>query len=1039
MEVGILTQLDEIYSFVENRCLGALAKGNKVGVQISAVAEHFGIWQGETTEALNALAAQGRLAKRGVRPILYYPVELLDKAVESKPKPTPASKAGLKLEQKECIKINSNLGSSSNPGLSTSQRQGSNQGSGSNPGPGSSQRQGSNPGPGSSQRQGSNPGLGSSQRQGSNPSLGASQIQGVSQRQGSNPGTVSRAQALPPFAKLIGFDGSLKYQTQMASVAVSYPPNGIHTLIIGKTGVGKSLLASEMGRYMSELRGKKMPFIAFNCAEYSDNPQLLLAQLFGYARGAFTGADNDKPGLIEYADMGIMFLDELHRLPPTGQEMLFTLIDEGYYRRLGDTANRTARIMIVGATTENPSNFLLNTFKRRIPFTIQLPELGERPVNERIDIITSFIHEEAKRLGLPIRVSYQALKLLVSFKGKNNIGDLRNEIRMACAQSNWAYGKQAKSVGLSLNLDIYNFSRNLSIKYSPDEHADAYFLSAGLGDGIEINCESPPALSPSFNNTILPLEFHSFVKQKMFVYRGLGKDVSEAERLVVADLEKQFTNHSQSTSKSGVTKSNIIYGSIAPVVWQVTNELIQYASVEFNKAYDKETIGSIAYYLQQLVSYATAGRTIFNPDSFESISGFPKEKAFVIKMAPILKNLLNIDLMDGEIILLAMLFAHKSRSKFCPAANLLLCGYANSASAIAAFANSMLNTNFVRALDMPDNSDPIALRSKIYGALGSDFRDTLILCGFNISSILVRALSKDSLLYFRTLPVLDPMIVLECARMILMTNMNIDDITASLMNEYKGYMDAAMNDMHTTIHPTADESSVDTRDVIVTYCITGVGSARVVREMLLRDLAVATSIDILPLGIKDDIVAIAHKLGRRLKLIIGVMNPDIPGIPYVSIEQFLNAGVSRDLLRSKGIVLPLDSEIEVEDLTSMPLDVQLNHIRDHLYYFAPSLDVKKVDKSARNIIEKIVQLYKMPLPPDLIVRIYNHCATMFERISTADPIPMPLDGYAAIEQENGMFQKLEGILNSGADKLGLSVSDAEVYYLMITLPQSPAT
>lgn len=65
------------------------------------------------------------------------------------------------------------------------------------------------------------------------------------------------------------------------------------------------------------------PFISFNCAEYANNPQLLLSQLFGYKKGAFTGADQDQAGLVDQAQNGILFLDEVHRLPPEGQEMLF--------------------------------------------------------------------------------------------------------------------------------------------------------------------------------------------------------------------------------------------------------------------------------------------------------------------------------------------------------------------------------------------------------------------------------------------------------------------------------------------------------------------------------------------------------------------------------------------------------------------------------------------------------------------------------------------------------------------------------------------
>ena len=236
-----------------------------------------------------------------------------------------------------------------------------------------------------------------------------------------------------PFSNMIGYNGSLAMQTQMALAASSYPPHGIHTLIEGETGVGKTLLACEMARNLKSIKAKnneEAPFVMFNCAEYANNPQLLLSQLFGYAKGSFTGAVKDKAGLIEEANGGVLFLDEIHRLPPTGQEMLFAVIDKGIFRRMGDTTDRFARFMLIGATTEDPAESLLSTFKRRMPLTIEIPSLSERPINERLDIISLFFGREANNLCLPIRVSCAALRLLISCKGKNNIGDLRNEIQL---------------------------------------------------------------------------------------------------------------------------------------------------------------------------------------------------------------------------------------------------------------------------------------------------------------------------------------------------------------------------------------------------------------------------------------------------------------------------------------------------------------------------------------------------------------------------------------------------------------------------------
>ena len=177
--------------------------------------------------------------------------------------------------------------------------------------------------------------------------------------------------------KLANNNISLKDAIEHAKASILYPPNGMNCLILGETGVGKSMFAYLMHEYAIEMQVKNIdsPFITFNCADYSNNPQLLTSQLFGVKKGAYTGAEIDKIGLIEKANNGILFLDEIHRLPPEGQEALFTFLDTGLFRRVGDHENRQSNALIISATTENPDSTLLKTFTRRIPMTITIPAL----------------------------------------------------------------------------------------------------------------------------------------------------------------------------------------------------------------------------------------------------------------------------------------------------------------------------------------------------------------------------------------------------------------------------------------------------------------------------------------------------------------------------------------------------------------------------------------------------------------------------------------------------------------------------------------
>lgn len=234
---------------------------------------------------------------------------------------------------------------------------------------------------------------------------------------------------------------SLTESIKLAKTAILYPPNGMNSLIIGNTGVGKSMLAKLMHEYANSInKGKNMPFIHFNCSDYSNNVQLLSSHLFGVKKGTFTGATEDRVGLIEQADGGILFLDEIHNLPSEGQEMLFIFMDTGYFKRFGEVSKKIkSSARIICATNKDINTSLLDTFIRRIPIKIYLPDLNERLIEERLTLIEYFLKEESMKLSRPVLVSYNAMLCLLSYDCPYNIGQLKNDITLAVANAYASY------------------------------------------------------------------------------------------------------------------------------------------------------------------------------------------------------------------------------------------------------------------------------------------------------------------------------------------------------------------------------------------------------------------------------------------------------------------------------------------------------------------------------------------------------------------------------------------------------------------------
>ena len=237
--------------------------------------------------------------------------------------------------------------------------------------------------------------------------------------------------------KFLKRNPSLFHQIEQGKAAILYPGDGMHMLLLGETGVGKSLFADLLHKYgiQSGKLAEASPFIQFNCADYAHNPQLLMSQLFGHVKGAYTGAETNKTGLLEKANGGILFLDEIHRLPIEGQEMLFTYIDRGVFRPLGESdTDHHANVLIIGATTEKKDT-LLKTFIRRLPIIIDLPSLRERSIEERHQLFDTFVQQEVDQLGVPMYFSKNALKAFLHYKCELNIGQFKADIRIAFAKS----------------------------------------------------------------------------------------------------------------------------------------------------------------------------------------------------------------------------------------------------------------------------------------------------------------------------------------------------------------------------------------------------------------------------------------------------------------------------------------------------------------------------------------------------------------------------------------------------------------------------
>ena len=200
-------------------------------------------------------------------------------------------------------------------------------------------------------------------------------------------------------------------------------------LITGESGSGKGMIATLIHKYSSRA---EQPMIEINCGAIPEN--LLEAELFGYEKGAFTGADSrGKPGYFELADGGILFLDEIAELPLSSQVKLLRFLEDGHVTRVGGTLNRKVDVRVLTATNQNIEEMVeAGKFRLDLYYRLHVIPLHIPPLRERRDCILPLIHHYidhfSKKLSIRKRIRFtrKACHALLAYAYPGNVRELMN-------------------------------------------------------------------------------------------------------------------------------------------------------------------------------------------------------------------------------------------------------------------------------------------------------------------------------------------------------------------------------------------------------------------------------------------------------------------------------------------------------------------------------------------------------------------------------------------------------------------------------------
>ncbi|EJZ50493.1 sigma 54-interacting transcriptional regulator [Clostridium tertium] len=690
------------------------------------------------------------------------------------------------------------------------------------------------------------------------------------------------------FKEVVGYNGSLRVQVEQAKAAVSYPPHGLHVLILGPSGVGKSYLADAMYEFAKSTSNfsEDAKYIIFNCADYADNPQLLLSQLFGSVKGAYTGATENKMGIVEACDGGILFLDEIHRLPSEGQEILFSILDKGIFRRLGESETvRKSNVMIIAATTENVESSLLLTFRRRIPMVIEIPAIKDRPFEERFELINKAFFEESHRIKKDMLISKNVISELMKYECQGNIGQLKSDIQVACAISFLEHKlKEDKRLYIDERY-LPDYIKEQSRRINIDDSDIEKFII----EDIYISHKGEKRIEEDTRYNKKNTNIYKFIEKRQSELKFVGYSDEEISKILSQQVELELIRGAKAINYN-VVNTDELMNLVGVKSLETVKMMIKLAKKELT-GLQSDIIYPLAVHLNSTYERIRNGKEIINPKLSIIKTRYEKEYNVAKKMCEIVRERLNIDVPEDEIGFITMYLKNYTRYLKTEEGKVavIVMTHGRVASAMAEVANKFLGVDHAVGLDMDFRDSPDIMLEKAIRLVKENDQGKGCIILVDMGSLVTFGdiITAKTGIETRVIGRVDTLMVLEAVRKSALTDQSLEEIMHDLESDSKGFGSSQYNIENSNLSK-----------VIVTLCITGKGSALKIKEYVENKIDLkGKDIEIIPIGFMDeDINSSLSRISKNknIEAIVGTINPEFRNIPFISLEELMKgSGVKK--------------------------------------------------------------------------------------------------------------------------------------------------
>lgn len=785
------------------------------------------------------------------------------------------------------------------------------------------------------------------------------------------------------FRGLVGRDGSLKNAVKLAKAAVLYPDAPLHILLTGPSGIGKTNFATQIFEFSKEMKqsSQDTTLKEINCQYYAENESALQRE-------------------IENSANQDIFINHLQLLPMHTQAVFFRCLEK---------TNRKSGQMLICALDCESYTSLSDTITDWFPVHIMIPTLEERGLKERFELVSSFFMEESGKMRRAIKLNSELLYCLMLYHCTGEIRQLRNDIRIGCAN---AYVREFHSTTPELHVYVSDFPmpvRNGFLNWKQHRQEMEKIIPR---DFSYVFSDTSMSRQAEMIGNAGESNIYALIETKENELRTQGINEEEISRIISGDLEQDLKKLQESLGENQLDKESL--AKIVDVrVISMVEDFLEKASNLLGRAYPSSTFYGLCLHLSAFLEKTGRTQSLSQEKVLEVIETYKEEYTLSLKFAMEIEQEFQVTLPADEIVLVTMFICREdihNASVDKPVVLIAMHG-TSAATSICNVVNALVSNRNTYAFDFPLDMNMENAYRLFVETIQRIHRGKGILLLHDVGSIKTIAglAMQNTGIPIRCIEIPFTLIALECSQ------------KASLGNELESVYYDVMQSCQNAL-PLMRESyqRLDQERVIVTLCMSGQGGAIQIKKYIEKNMDL-NGIQVIPLAVSDPEILIG-KINTILEkheiiCLVGTYNPEIYNIPFISIAKLFETPLEKLplLLATAGEnqSVKIDYDAIYEYLSEGLPDLNISKLRRHL-----PRAVARIKKSAGGLNEAQE------------LGLFMHLACSVSRLKSGEDIGVNRKKNQIIGGNKKLYYDLTEILKPLENAFEIHYSDDEIASLI---------